>query len=263
MFLNPCIWYLPRKVTFLSDLIKISQNGKLQLRKWQTIQITGGSCSSASRQVSLQSVVNSRIHARQKEVMKSYTRLKNNFYMKESETSTTLWTCSKKSQYYSHLKNMINQHDQEIDIEKCIQFINKIKQHRHSKIKERYIDKFEYLYFKRFGYHHNLTRHTQNFDNIDQDHTLSRHQNVPSRFSTTTPEASSNPSVPATPMGPTPSSSAASVSTPPTTAPRHPPSSSRIHVKLKIVPKGGSSTCPKPPSLQISYPSYKKAQTLP
>ena len=40
-----------------------------------------------------------------------------------------------RSQYYSHLKNMINQHDQEIDIEKCIQFINKIKEHRHSKIK--------------------------------------------------------------------------------------------------------------------------------
>ena len=32
-----------------------------------------------------------------------------------------------RSQYYSHLKNMINQHDQETDIEKCILFINKIK----------------------------------------------------------------------------------------------------------------------------------------
>ena len=69
-------------------------NGKLQLRKWQTIEITGGSHSSASRQVSLQSVVNSRIHLRPTEVMKSCTRQKNNFYMKESETSITLWICS-------------------------------------------------------------------------------------------------------------------------------------------------------------------------
>ena len=61
-------------------------NGKLQLRKWQTIEITGGSCSSASRQGSPQLAVNSRIHSRQKEVMKSSTRQKNNFYMKELET---------------------------------------------------------------------------------------------------------------------------------------------------------------------------------
>ena len=54
-----------------------------------------------------------------------------------------------RSQYYSHLKNMINQHDQERDIGKCIEFINKIKEQRHSKIKNKHINKFECLYFKR------------------------------------------------------------------------------------------------------------------
>ena len=48
-----------------------------------------------------------------------------------------------RSQLYSHLKNMINQHDQETDIGKCIQFINKIKEHRDNKIKNKHIDKFE------------------------------------------------------------------------------------------------------------------------
>ena len=56
-----------------------------------------------------------------------------------------------RSQYYSSLKNMINQqelHDQ--DIGKCIQFIHKIKDHRHNKIRAKHIDKFKCLYFKRF-----------------------------------------------------------------------------------------------------------------
>ena len=88
---------------------------------------------------------------------------------------------------------MINQHDQEADTEKGILFINKIKEHRHSKVKEKHINKPKHLYFKRFGYHHNLNRHMQNLNNIDQDCTLSRHLNVPSSFSTTSPEASNNP----------------------------------------------------------------------
>ena len=117
---------------------------------------------------------------------------------------------------------MINQHDQETDIGKCIQFINKIKEHRHSKIKTKHISKFEHLYFKRFGYHHNFTRNSQLFNNTD--HFLSRQSNVPSNISTTSPRASNNLPVPATPMGSTPSCSMESA---PTTAPRHPSSSSR------------------------------------
>ena len=41
-----------------------------------------------------------------------------------------------RSHYYSHLKNMINQQDQETDIGKCTQFINRVKEHRHSNIKK-------------------------------------------------------------------------------------------------------------------------------
>ena len=55
------------------------ENGKLQLRKWQILEIEGGSCSSGSRQVSCQLVVNLRIHSSQKEVMKSSTRQKKTF----------------------------------------------------------------------------------------------------------------------------------------------------------------------------------------
>ena len=117
---------------------------------------------------------------------------------------------------------MINQDDQETDIEKCILFINKIKEHRYSKIKEKHIDKVKHLYFKRFGYCHNLNRHMQNLNNIDQDCTLSKHLKVPSSFSTTSSETSNNPSVPATPMASTPSSSTDLAPT----VPRHLPSSS-------------------------------------
>ena len=117
-----------------------------------------------------------------------------------------------RSQYYSHLKSMVNEHDE--DINKCILFINKIKEHRHSKIKEKQIDKFKCLYFKRYGYQHNLNRQTQNTDNIDWDHTLSWHLNVPSSFSNTSPPASDNPTVPATSMAPTPAGTDPAPTTP-------------------------------------------------
>ena len=130
--------------------------------------------------------------------------------------------------YYSCLKSMINQHDQEIeqDISKCIQFINKIKEHRHSKIKEKHIDKFDHLYFKRFGCHHNFTRNTQNLDNIDQNNALSRQSNVPSNVSITPPNASGSSTVPVTPMVPTPSHSIHPTPSVSTMVPGHQPSSS-------------------------------------
>ena len=132
---------------------------------------------------------------------------------------------------------------------------NKIKEHRHSKIKEKQIDKFKHLYFKRYGYHYNLTRQMQNFDNIDQDHTLSGHLKVPSSFSNTSSQANNNSAVPATPMAPTHSSSADPA---PTAAPGHPPFSSMDTCKTSNHTKSGSLTCPKPPSLQNSYPFYKR-----
>ena len=70
-----------------------------------------------------------------------------------------------------------NQHvqDPDLDLERSRLFINKIKDHRHSKMKEKHIDMFKRLYFKHCGYHHNLNRHAVNMDNIDHQNTLSRH----------------------------------------------------------------------------------------
>ena len=91
------------------------------------------------------------------------------------------------------------------DLERCRLIINKIKDHRHDKIKRRQIDKFDCLFFKCHGYHHSLSRQTQNLDNIDTQSTLSRHWNVPSSFTNSSTQPSSNPVVPATSIAPTPS----------------------------------------------------------
>ena len=48
-------------------------------------------------------------------------------------------------------------------------FINNIKEQQHDKIKTKQQNKFEQLYFKIHGCHHNLTRHPQNLDNIQQN----------------------------------------------------------------------------------------------
>ena len=116
-----------------------------------------------------------------------------------------------------------NQHVQgpDLDLERSRLFINRIKDHRHSKIKEKHIDTFKRLYYKYHGYLHNLNRHAVNLDNTNHCNTLSRHQNVPSSISNTSTTASNPTTVPATPMVPTPSTSA-TTSNP---APRLPPSS--------------------------------------
>ena len=115
-----------------------------------------------------------------------------------------------------------NQHvqDPDLDLERSRLFINKIKDHRDGKIKEKHIDKFERLYYKCHGYLHNLNRHAVNLHNTDHHNTLSRHQNVPSSISSTSTTASNPTTVPATCMAPTPTSTTAS-----NPAPRLPPSS--------------------------------------
>ena len=169
-----------------------------------------------------------------------------------------------RSQYYSHLRNMINQQEQhDQDIEKCIQFIHKIKDHRHNKIKAKCIDKFKCLDFKRFGYHFNFTRNTQNFYNIDHNRTLSGQQNVPSSISMTTSNASSHSTAPATPMASTLSASSNPAPAAPTTAPGHPPSISSHTCKIDDLTKKWVINSSKPPSLQISYLFYRKVPTSP
>ena len=133
---------------------------------------------------------------------------------------------------YRKFKDMLfnsNQHvqDPDLDIERSRLFINRIKDHRHSKIKEKYINKFKRLYFKCHGYLHNLNRHAVNLDNIDHRNTLSGHQNMPSSFSSTLTTSSNPTTVPATPMAPTPSTS----TTDSNPAPRLPQPTTAIHVQ--------------------------------
>ena len=93
-------------------------------------------------------------------------------------------------------------------------FIHRIKDHCHTKIKAKQIDKFEHLYYKIHGYHHILTRHNNSFDNIDHNNSsLGGKANVPSSIPprTSTPSITSN--VPATTGPPTPSTTTMSNST--------------------------------------------------
>ena len=141
--------------------------------------------------------------------------------MNKLETQITFWNPSinrninnilesldkQRETQYSKFKDMLfnsNQHvqDPDLDLERSRLFINRIKDHRHYKIKEKHINKFERLYFKHHGYLHNPNRQAVNLDNIDHQNTLSRHQNVPSSFSNTSTPASSETTVPAIPMAP-------------------------------------------------------------
>ena len=110
-----------------------------------------------------------------------------------------------REKHYQEFKDILNQNNS--DNEQCLErsrtFINRIKEHRHDKIKKKHINKFEKLYFKRYGYHHNLNRCTPSFGNIDHNfQALSRQSNVPSAFSTKTTNYSSTSSIPATPRAP-------------------------------------------------------------
>ena len=157
---------------------------------------------------------------------------------------------------------MPNQHVQDpapdSDLERSRLSINKIKDHRHNKTKRRQIDKFNWLYFKCYGYHHNPSRQTRILKNIDAQNTLSRHQNVPSNFPRTSTQTSSNPAVPATPMAPTPSTS--SLSTNP--APRLPPSNSRDTCTDNDWTNKWVINLSKTPSPQNSYNFYKKDSSV-
>ena len=68
---------------------------------------------------------------------------------------------------YKKFKDTIFNHEQDLD--RCRLFINRIKEHRHDKIKNKHIEKFEKLHFKHYGYHHNINRCTPSFDNIGND----------------------------------------------------------------------------------------------
>ena len=123
------------------------------------------------------------------------------------------------------------------------------------------MDKIKKLYFKRFGYHHNLNRHNTSFNNIDHNsNALSRQSNVPSSFTTRTTNHSSTPRVPAKPMAPTPSTHTVDfhpVANHP--AARQPTSNhTRTSHTDKLV-----INLSKTPSPRNNYPFYKKAPIMP
>ena len=160
---------------------------------------------------------------------------------------------------YKKFKDTIlnsNEHDQDLDLDRCRLFINKIKDHRHDNIKEKHIEKFERLHFKCYGYQYNLNRQTKNSNNIDQN-TLSGQPNVPSSTSRTSTTASNPTTVPATPMAPTPSNGTTYTNP----APRL-PSSSTSHTCTDCTNKWVINLS-KPPSPRNNYPYYKKDPTLP
>ena len=59
--------------------------------------------------------------------------------------------------------------DSDTILDRARLFINRIKDYWHEKIKTKQIDKFERLYYKIHGCHHNLTRRNHLFDNIDHN----------------------------------------------------------------------------------------------
>ena len=93
-------------------------------------------------------------------------------------------------------------------------FIHRIKDHCYKKIKAKQINKFEQLYYKIHGCHHNITRHNHLFDNIDHNNSsLSGQPNVPSSISPRSSTTSISSNVPATPRPPTSSTSQTSTLT--------------------------------------------------
>ena len=149
--------------------------------------------------------------------------------------------------------------DPDLDLERSRLFINRIKDHRHNKIKRKHINKFERLYFKCHGYLHNLNRHAVNLDNINHQNTLSRHQNVPSSFSSTSTPASKGAKLQFLPH-PWPPHLPPTQQFPTQHLGSHPPTT-RIHVW--IARTNGFSTCPKPPSPRNSYLYSKKDLIMP
>ena len=131
-----------------------------------------------------------------------------------------------RSKQSSCLKIMLN--ECEHDINRCLQLINKVKEHRHDKITRKQIDKFKCLYFKKYFSKIIIFQEVLYISKtlMLTEVLLSGHQNVPSRITSTSSNASSNPTTSATPTTSTPSTSTATSPTVPTGAPSHPSSSS-------------------------------------
>ena len=98
--------------------------------------------------------------------------------------------------YYSQIRNIIT----ESEIYVWIHLINRIKEHRHNKVKTWQINKFKHLVVKNKGkcwYLDSFTRHSNStiFANIEQNNSLSRNSSQPCSFNSSaqaTPSAGTN-----------------------------------------------------------------------
>ena len=187
------------------------------------------------------------IHKAEKQLL--YERIRN--------INSILYMCEhNRYKQYSHLRNMITENE----INSCLHLINRIKEHRHDRMKARQIDKFECLYFKKHGHHHNFTRGLENFNNISQV-TLSGHSHLPPSSSSTRTNVSGNSTTPAALMAPTPSATTPSAPTAPSVA----PPDLVIHASFPPTTPNtsGLSTSSTPPLHQHKNHYWKEAQTLP
>ena len=137
-----------------------------------------------------------------KQKQDQYTKFKNSIFGSNHPSNTSN---NNSNTAQSSVSDTLQDLDQEQTLQRARVFIHRIKDHCHNKIRNKQIDKFEWLFYKIREYHHNLTRHNNNLDNIDQNSSLSGQPTVPSSSSPTSSTTSTTTNVPATPVPPTPS----------------------------------------------------------
>ena len=168
-----------------------------------------------------------------------------------------MYKCNRYKQY-SHLRNMITKNE----INSCLHLINRIKEHRHDKMKTKQIVRFKCLYFKMYGYHHNLTRGSANLTTL-------------AKFLCVDTDKTFHPAVPV--LHPMPVATQQILQHPllqhqlsphhwhPQWHPATQVPDLVIHAPVPLMTpnKSGSSISPTPPFLQCKNPYWQEAQILP
>ena len=137
-----------------------------------------------------------------KQKQDQYNKFKNSIFGTNHPSNTSN---NNSNTTQSSVSDTLQDLDHEQTLQRARVFIHRIKDHRHNKIRNKQINKFERLFYKIRGYHHNLIRHNNNLDNINQNSSFSGQPTVPSSSSPTTSTTSTTSNVPATPVPPTPS----------------------------------------------------------
>ena len=98
------------------------------------------------------------IHKTKKQILYEWIRNINYILEKLDKQRESQYKKFKDTLFKPNLHVQVQDLSPEADLERSRLFINKIKGHRHNKIKGRHIDKFEHLFFKCYGYFVYLTR---------------------------------------------------------------------------------------------------------